>query len=70
MSVFLPCTPNPTTGFWLYLPEADVIEIDMSPDEAAKLIMSAGLIQPDEAAALAKAAKNGKKKAAEEPATA
>ncbi|MFO1169290.1 MAG: DUF502 domain-containing protein [Rhodoblastus sp.] len=60
VSVFLPCTPNPTTGFYFYLPARDVIEIDMTPDDAAKLIMSAGLIQPDEAAALAKAAKNGK----------
>jgi uncharacterized membrane protein len=57
-SVFLPCTPNPTTGFYFYLPADEVIEIDMSPDVAAKLIMSAGLIQPDEIAALAK---NGKK---------
>lgn len=60
ISVFLPCTPNPTTGFYFYLPEADVIEIDMSPDDAAKLIMSAGLIQPDQVAALAK---SGKRKA-------
>ena len=47
VSVFLPCTPNPTTGFYFYLPASDVIEIDMTPDDAAKLIMSAGLIQPD-----------------------
>ena len=56
VSVFLPCTPNPTTGFYFYLPASDVIEIDMTPDDAAKLIMSAGLIQP-EAKTLAK---NGK----------
>ncbi len=47
MSVFLPCTPNPTTGFFFYLPARDVIEIDVTPDEAAKLIMSAGVIQPE-----------------------
>lgn len=46
-SVFLPCTPNPTTGFYFYLPKKDVIEIPLSPEDAAKLIMSAGLIQPD-----------------------
>ena len=66
ISVFLPCTPNPTTGFYFYLPARDVIEVSLSPDEAAKLIMSAGLIQPDEAgklAALAKAAKREKSKA-------
>ena len=48
VSVFLACTPNPTTGFYFYLPARNVIELDMSPDDAAKLIMSAGLIQPDE----------------------
>lgn len=47
ISVFLPCTPNPTTGFYFFLPVSDVIEIPMSPDDAAKLIMSAGLIQPE-----------------------
>ena len=47
ISVFLPCTPNPTTGFFFYLPSRDVIEIDITPDEAAKLIMSAGVIQPE-----------------------
>jgi uncharacterized membrane protein len=47
VGVFLPCAPNPTTGFFFYLPVRDVIEIDITPDEAAKLIMSAGLIQPE-----------------------
>jgi uncharacterized membrane protein len=46
ISVFLPCTPNPTTGFWFYVPEDKIIELDISPDDAFKLIMSAGLIQP------------------------
>ena len=58
ISVFLPCTPNPTTGFYFYLPVDEVIEIDMSPDDAAKLIMSAGLIQPEQLVPT----KNGKKK--------
>ncbi len=52
-SVFLPCTPNPTTGFYFFVPTADVIELAMTPDDAAKLIMSAGLIQPEGQAALA-----------------
>lgn len=47
ISVFLPCTPNPTTGFFFYLPARDVIDLDITPDEAAKLIMSAGVIQPE-----------------------
>ncbi|MDE2578816.1 MAG: DUF502 domain-containing protein [Hyphomicrobiales bacterium] len=60
ISVFLPCTPNPTTGFYFYLPARDVCEIDMTPDDAAKLIMSAGLIQPDEQAHLAQLARAAK----------
>jgi uncharacterized membrane protein len=46
VSVFLPCAPNPTTGFFFYLPKSQVIEIDMSAEEAATLIMSAGVVQP------------------------
>jgi uncharacterized membrane protein len=60
MSVFLPCTPNPTTGFYFFLPVADVIEIPMTPDDAAKLIMSAGLIQPETQAALGHLAEKAK----------
>lgn len=48
IGVFLPCSPNPTTGFFFYLPRKDVIEIDISVEDAAKLVMSAGLIQPDD----------------------
>jgi uncharacterized membrane protein len=48
VGVFLPCTPNPTTGFFFYLPRQEVIELTMSVDDAAKLVMSAGVIQPDE----------------------
>ena len=52
ISVFLPCTPNPTTGFYFYVPLKDVIEIPITPNEAAQLVMSAGLIQPTRVAAL------------------
>lgn len=48
IGVFLPCTPNPTTGFFFYLPRSSVIELSMSVDDAAKLVMSAGVIQPEE----------------------
>jgi uncharacterized membrane protein len=48
LGVFLPCTPNPTTGFFFYLPRKDVIELAMNVDDAAKLVMSAGVIQSDE----------------------
>jgi len=48
MSVFVPTTPNPTSGFLLYFPREDVIELDMSIEEAAKLVISAGLVYPPE----------------------
>jgi uncharacterized membrane protein len=47
LSVFLPTTPNPTSGFLLFVPESDVKMLDMSVEEAAKLIISAGLVVPD-----------------------
>lgn len=46
IGVFLPCTPNPTTGFFFYLPRSEVVELSISVEEGAKLIMTAGLIQP------------------------
>jgi len=46
ISVFLPCAPNPTTGFFFYVPKSKLIEIDMSAEAAATLIMSAGVVQP------------------------
>ncbi len=60
ISVFLPCVPNPTTGFYFYLPARDVIEIPMHPEDAAKLIMSCGVIQPEGQAALATMAVAGR----------
>jgi uncharacterized membrane protein len=46
LSVFLPCAPNPTTGFFFYVPKSKVIEVEMSTEDAATLIMSAGVVQP------------------------
>ena len=46
ISVFLPCAPNPTTGFFFYVPKSKLIEIDMNAEDAATLIMSAGVVQP------------------------
>lgn len=46
-AVFLPTTPNPTSGFLLFVPKADVIELDMTVEDAAKLVISAGLVYPD-----------------------
>jgi hypothetical protein len=47
ISVFLPTTPNPTSGFLLFVPRKDVIILDMSVEEAAKMVISAGLVSPD-----------------------
>lgn len=46
VSVFVPTTPNPTSGFLLFFPKSDVIELDMSVEDAAKLVISAGLVYP------------------------
>lgn len=46
MSVFLPTTPNPTSGFLLFVPREDVVLLDMSVEDAAKLVISAGLVVP------------------------
>lgn len=46
-AVFLPTTPNPTSGFLLFLPKSSIIELDMSVEDAAKLVISAGLVYPD-----------------------
>ncbi len=63
ISVFLPCAPNPTTGFFFYVPKSKIIEVEMSAEDAATLIMSAGVVQPGsdsqkKMAALAALAKN------------
>jgi uncharacterized membrane protein len=47
VSVFMPCAPNPTTGFFFLLPRSKVIELPISVEEATKLVISAGLIQPE-----------------------
>src|SRR5713226_627444 len=46
ISVFLPCAPNPTTGFFFYVPKSKIIEVEMSAEDAATLIMSCGVVQP------------------------
>lgn len=47
-SVFVPTTPNPTSGFLLLFPSADVHELEMTVEDAAKLVISAGLVYPGE----------------------
>lgn len=46
VSVYVPTTPNPTSGFFLMMPKADVIELDMTVDEALKYIISMGVVAP------------------------
>lgn len=46
ISVFVPTTPNPTSGFLLMVPPEDVIELEMNVDEALKMIISLGVIVP------------------------
>lgn len=46
VSVYVPTTPNPTSGFFLMMPRKDVIELEMSVDEALKYIISMGVVAP------------------------
>jgi uncharacterized membrane protein len=46
LSLYVPTTPNPTSGFFLMVPRGDVIELDMSVDEALKYIISMGVVAP------------------------
>ncbi|WP_282151324.1 DUF502 domain-containing protein [Ruegeria atlantica] len=48
LGVFVPTTPNPTSGFLLFFPAEDVILLDMTIEDAAKLVISAGLVYPNE----------------------
>ncbi|MCL4747178.1 MAG: DUF502 domain-containing protein [Burkholderiaceae bacterium] len=50
VSVYVPTTPNPTSGFFLMLPSADVIELGMSVDAALKYVVSMGVASPIDAA--------------------
>ncbi|MCK4586794.1 MAG: DUF502 domain-containing protein [Gammaproteobacteria bacterium] len=47
VNVFIPTTPNPTSGFFIMVPKADVVELDMSVDEGLKMIISAGVMVPE-----------------------
>jgi uncharacterized membrane protein len=47
VSIYVPTTPNPTSGFFLMVPRAETIELDMSVDEALKYIVSMGVVTPE-----------------------
>ena len=53
VSVYVPTTPNPTSGFFLMMKRSDVVELDMSVDAALKYIVSMGVVAPAEVAAVA-----------------
>ena len=48
VSIYVPTTPNPTSGFFLMVPRKDIREVDMSVDDGLKLILSTGVLTPDE----------------------
>lgn len=54
ISVYVPTTPNPTSGFFLMMPRSDAIELDMSVDEALKYIVSMGVVSPEYVVAASK----------------
>jgi uncharacterized membrane protein len=60
VSVYVPTTPNPTSGFFLMMPRSDILELRMSVDEALKYVISMGVVAPgdDVAPAVAAAARN------------
>jgi uncharacterized membrane protein len=47
VSAFMPCTPNPTTGFFFYVLRKDLVVLDISVENAMSLLISVGMVQPD-----------------------
>ncbi len=47
LNVFIPTTPNPTSGFLIFVPKEDCIELDMSVEQGLKFVISGGLVEPD-----------------------
>ena len=54
VNVFIPTTPNPTSGFLIFVPREDVVELDMGVEEGIKFVISGGIVAPDEAKRLKK----------------
>ncbi|MBI5016385.1 MAG: DUF502 domain-containing protein [Deltaproteobacteria bacterium] len=48
VNVFIPCTPNPTSGFYLIVPEEELIPVDLSVEQAFKIILSGGMVGGEE----------------------
>ena len=53
VNLFLPTTPNPTSGFLLFVPRKDCIPLDMTVEEGVKLVISGGIVSPPTGAAAA-----------------
>lgn len=47
ISVYVPTTPNPTSGYFVYVPKKDIIELDIGVDEAFKMVISTGIVNPE-----------------------
>lgn len=47
INLFVPTTPNPTSGFFVLIPKKDAFELDISVEDAFKLVISAGVVTPD-----------------------
>ena len=47
INLFVPTTPNPTSGFFVLIPKKDALELDISVEEAFKLVISAGVVTPN-----------------------
>ncbi len=62
VNVFVPTTPNPTSGFLLFCPVKDLVYLDMGVEDAVKLVVSGGIVTPD-------TAKLAKKKPSQRPET-
>lgn len=57
VNIFIPTTPNPTSGFLIFVPREDVVELDMSVEDGIKFVISGGIVAPQEAKRLKKRVK-------------
>ena len=48
VGLYVPTMPNPTSGYYIVVPESDIVKLDISIEEAMRLIVSGGIIVPDE----------------------
>ena len=48
VSIYVPTTPNPTSGFLIFVPKKDVIKLDMSVEDGIKYVLSCGIVTPEE----------------------